>query len=38
MNNEFPPINLWAERKKFCENINTAELGIKDVAFWKGVE
>jgi hypothetical protein len=38
MNNKFPPINLRAERRKFCENINTVVLGIKCVAFWKGVE
>jgi hypothetical protein len=38
MNNESPPINLRAERKKFCENINTVVLGIKCVAFWKRVE
>jgi hypothetical protein len=38
MNNEPPPINLRAERKKFCENINTAVLGITCIAFWKRVE
>jgi hypothetical protein len=38
MNNESPPINLRAERKKFCENINTVVLGIKYVTFWKHVE
>jgi hypothetical protein len=38
MNNESPLINLRAERKKFCENINTIVLGIRCVAFWKCVE
>jgi hypothetical protein len=38
MNNESPPINLRAERKKFCENINRVVLGIQSVAFWKRVE
>jgi hypothetical protein len=38
INNESPPINLRAERKKFYENINTAVLGIKWVVFWKRVE
>jgi hypothetical protein len=38
MNNEPPPINLRAERKKFCMNISMAVLGIKCVAFWKRVE
>jgi hypothetical protein len=38
MNNDSPPINLRAERKKLCENINTVVLGIKCVAFWKCVE
>jgi hypothetical protein len=33
MNNESPPINLRAEWKKFCEDIDTAVLGIKCVAF-----
>jgi hypothetical protein len=33
MNNESSPINLRAERKKFCKNINTAVLGMKFVAF-----
>jgi hypothetical protein len=37
MNNESPLINPWAEQKKFCENINTVVLGIKYIAFWKGV-
>jgi hypothetical protein len=35
MNNESPLINLWVERRKFCENINTAVLGTKCVVFWK---
>jgi hypothetical protein len=35
MKNESPPINLRAERKKVCENINRVVLGIKYVAFWK---
>jgi hypothetical protein len=30
------PINLRAERKKFCENIKTFVLGIKCVAFGRG--
>jgi hypothetical protein len=38
MNNKSPPIDLQAERKKFCENIDTVVLGIKSVAFWKRVE
>jgi dihydroorotase-like cyclic amidohydrolase len=38
MNNESPPINLRAEWKKFCENMNTVALGIARVAFWKGFE
>jgi hypothetical protein len=38
MNNEFSPINLRAERKKFCDNIDTVLLGMKYVAFWKRVE
>jgi hypothetical protein len=38
MNNKSPPINLRAERKKFCENINTVLLGIKQIAFGKHVE
>jgi hypothetical protein len=38
MNNGSPPINLRAEQKKFCENIETGVLGIKCVAFWKRVE
>jgi hypothetical protein len=38
MNNEPLPINLRAEWKKFCENINMVALGIKCVAFWKCVE
>jgi hypothetical protein len=38
MNNESLPINLRAERKKFCENIDTVVLGIKCIAFWKHVE
>jgi hypothetical protein len=33
MNNESPPINLGAGRKKFCENIDTVVLGIKFIAF-----
>jgi hypothetical protein len=33
MNNESPLINLRAEQKKFCKNINTAVLGMKCVAF-----
>jgi hypothetical protein len=35
MNNESPAIDLRAERKKFCEIINTTVLDIKCVAFWK---
>jgi hypothetical protein len=38
MNNESPPINLRAEQKKFCENINMVVLGIKCVAFWRWFE
>jgi hypothetical protein len=38
MNHESPPINLRAERKKFCENINTVVLGIMGAAAWKRVE
>jgi hypothetical protein len=38
MNNESPPINLRAERKKFYENINIIVLGMKCVAFWKRVK
>jgi hypothetical protein len=38
MDNEWPPINLREEQKKFCENINTVVLGIKCVACWKRVE
>jgi hypothetical protein len=38
MNNESPPINLLAKQKKLCENINKGVLGIKCVAFRKGVE
>jgi hypothetical protein len=38
MNNESPPINLGAERKKFFENINTVVIGIKCVTFWKRME
>jgi hypothetical protein len=33
MNNESPPINVQAERKKFCENVDTVIFGIKCVAF-----
>jgi hypothetical protein len=38
MINESPPINLRAERKKFCANIHRIRLDIKYVAFWKRVE
>jgi hypothetical protein len=38
MNNEFLPINLQAERKKFCDNINPVVLGIECDAFWKRIE
>jgi hypothetical protein len=38
MNNESPPINSQAKRKKLCKNINTVVLGIKCVVFWKSVE
>jgi hypothetical protein len=38
MNNESPPMNVRAERKKLCQNINMVVLGIKYVAFWKCVE
>jgi hypothetical protein len=38
MNNVSLPINLWAEQKKFYENINMAILSIKYTAFWKPAE
>jgi hypothetical protein len=38
MNNGSSSINMRAERKKFCEKINMAVLGIKCLAFWKRVE
>jgi hypothetical protein len=38
MNNKSPPINLRAERKRLCENINMGVLDIKCFAFWKRVE
>jgi hypothetical protein len=38
MNNKSLSINLGAEGKKFCKNINTVILGMKCVAFWKRVE
>jgi hypothetical protein len=38
MNNESAPINLRADRKKLCENINTVVLGIRSVPFWKRLE
>jgi hypothetical protein len=33
MKNESPPINLRAERKKFCENIHKVVLGISMLPF-----
>jgi hypothetical protein len=38
MNNEFSPIDLRAERKRFHQNIITLALGIKNPAFWKRLE
>jgi hypothetical protein len=38
MNSESPPINLRAERKKFCGDINTVRPGIKCAAFWKRIK
>jgi hypothetical protein len=38
VNNVFSPIGLRAERRQCRENIITGVLGIKSLAFRKGVE